>query len=228
MKPGTIIGNIWRMLFLSFCIFCVDMRRLLITSGPTREYLDPVRFLTNGSSGRMGAALADAAVELGWEVIVISGPVSVPYPQAVEQYHVISTQEMFDASLLVFPECDAVIGAAAPCDYRPKEFSEKKICKCEFNGTLDLIETPDILAALGRLKRKEQKIIAFALETHNSRENAIRKMQRKNADWIVLNGPRAIEAEQSSVEILDHNGDSLGPLSTSKTVIAKRLLQLIS
>lgn len=204
------------------------MKRLLITSGPTREYLDPVRFLTNGSSGRMGAALATAAIEIGWEVIVVSGPVFVSYPRSVEQYHVVSTQEMFDASILLFPECDAVIGAAAPCDYRPKIFSEKKISKFDFHGMMEFVETPDILAALGRLKRKDQKIIAFALETHNPRENAIKKMQRKNADWIVLNGPRAIEAEQSVAEILDRNGNSLGPLSTSKIVIAQQLLKLIS
>src|SRR5690606_14922342 len=95
------------------------MSRILITSGPTRQYLDPVRYLSNGSSGRMGAALAQAALDFGHEVVVVSGPVEVSYPRNLELVEVISTEEMLEASRTLFPNCDGMIGAAAPCDYRP-------------------------------------------------------------------------------------------------------------
>ena len=126
------------------------MARILLTSGPTRQYLDPVRYLSNGSSGRMGKALAEAALEAGHEVVIVSGPVEVRYPQAARVLPVISTEEMLEACLSVFPECDGLIAAAAPCDYRPKVVASEKIRKT--GGTLDVqfVETPDIVARLGR------------------------------------------------------------------------------
>src|SRR6476646_10771404 len=103
------------------------MARILITSGPTRQYLDPVRYLTNASSGRMGAALAEAALELGHEVIVVSGPVAVEYPARAKVHPIVSTEELLAACQEMFPSCDGVIGAAAPCDYRPVKVQEHKI-----------------------------------------------------------------------------------------------------
>ena len=105
------------------------MARILITSGPTRQYLDPVRYLTNGSSGRMGAALAQAALDTGHEVTIVSGPVQIEYPAAAQVISIVSTEELLDACCAAFPACDGAIGAAAPCDYRPHRSSTQKIAK---------------------------------------------------------------------------------------------------
>src|SRR5271157_3677911 len=112
------------------------MPRILLTSGPTRQYLDPVRYLSNGSSGRMGKALAEAALEAGHEVLIVSGPVEIRYPRAARVIAVISTEEMLDACLNAFPKCDGLIAAAAPCDYRPKVVATQKIRKT--GRTLDV------------------------------------------------------------------------------------------
>ena len=143
------------------------MARILITSGPTRQYLDPVRYLTNASSGRMGRALAQSALDLGHRVTVISGPVSVEYPDAAELVRVVSTEEMLAAACRLFPECDGVIGAAAPCDYRPVRVASQKIAKTGDPLMLKLIETPDVVATLGSTKRTDQWVVGFALETED-------------------------------------------------------------
>ncbi|HEX3725066.1 MAG TPA: phosphopantothenoylcysteine decarboxylase, partial [Pirellulales bacterium] len=119
------------------------MSRILITSGPTRQYLDPVRYLTNASSGRMGAALADAALAHGHEVVIVSGPVSIEYPAGVEVLSVVSTEEMLEVASRVFPTCQGLIGVAAPCDYRPVRVSPGKISKTGEPLLLHLVETPD-------------------------------------------------------------------------------------
>lgn len=202
--------------------------RILITSGPTREYLDPVRFLSNSSSGKMGRSLAAAALARGHEVVLLSGPVSIAYPEGVELHRVNTTEEMFTEALAIFPSCDLVIGAAAPCDYRPKRVSETKLSKSDFSGTLQLEETPDILAALGKMKRENQKIVAFALETHEGHERARKKLQRKNADFIVLNTPQALDADTSRLEILARTGDSLGVFEGSKAELAEIILDKVA
>ena len=171
------------------------MSRILLTSGPTRQYLDPVRYLSNGSSGRMGKALAEAALEAGHEVVIVSGPVEVRYPQAARVLPVISTEEMLAACLGVFPQCDGLIAAAAPCDYRPKVVAAQKIRKT--GGTLDVqfVETPDIVARLGAI-RTTQWMVAFALETEDLRMRAMQKLERKKCDLIVVNGPAAMHAAE--------------------------------
>jgi len=139
---------------------------ILITSGPTREYFDPVRYLTNGSSGRMGAALAKAVVRQGNLPIIVSGPVAISYPPEAEVHWIETTEQMLEQCLLLFPRCVGVIGAAAPCDFKPVAFSEHKISKPkEGKISLHFSETPDILAALGTIKRSDQWSVAFALET---------------------------------------------------------------
>ena len=174
-----------------------SMPRILLTSGPTRQYLDPVRYLSNGSSGRMGKALAEAALEAGHEVVIVSGPVEVRYPRAARVLPVISTEEMLDACLDVFPECDGLIAAAAPCDYRPKVVASQKIRKT--GGTLDVqfVETPDIVARLGAIKTS-QWMVAFALETEDLRMRAMQKLERKKCDLIVVNGPAAMHAADTT------------------------------
>src|SRR5689334_16814801 len=124
------------------------MSRVLITSGPTRQYLDAVRYLTNASSGRMGRALAEAMIELGHDVVVVSGPVEVEYPAAAEVVDVVSTEEMLEACQRLFPHCQGAIGVAAPCDYRPVHVAAGKIQKTGQPIELRLIETPDVIATL--------------------------------------------------------------------------------
>ncbi|HZK25811.1 MAG TPA: bifunctional phosphopantothenoylcysteine decarboxylase/phosphopantothenate--cysteine ligase CoaBC [Oscillospiraceae bacterium] len=160
-------------------------RRLLITAGPTQEALDPVRFLTNHSSGKMGYALAQAAAELGAAVTLVSGPVMLPPPYGVDLVSVTTAQEMYDAVLARFASTDVVISAAAVADYRPSTSSEQKIKK---SGELviNLTRNPDILAALGQIK-KQQILVGFAAETENLRENALAKLERKNLELIVAN-----------------------------------------
>ncbi len=142
------------------------MARILLTSGPTRQYLDPVRYLSNGSSGRMGKALAEAALAAGHEVVIVSGPVEVRYPAAARVLPVISTEEMLDACLAVFPQCDGLIAAAAACDYRPKVVAREKIRKTGSGLNVRFVETPDIVARLGAIKTT-QWMVAFALETQD-------------------------------------------------------------
>ena len=124
-----------------------NVAHILITSGPTRQYLDPVRYLTNASSGLMGSCLAAAALQRGHEVSVVSGPVEVDYPRAARVVRVVSTEEMLEAAQALFPTCDGLIGAAAPCDYRPRIVAPGKINKPGEPLVLQLIETPDVVAA---------------------------------------------------------------------------------
>ena len=177
------------------------MSRILITSGPTRQYLDPVRYLTNASSGRMGAALAAAAIDAGHEVVVVSGPVDVEYPRAAEVVPVVSTEEMLEACLEVFPSCDGLIGVAAPCDYRPVMVAPQKIQKTGEPLKLHLIETADVVAMLAEVK-DSQWMVAFALETEDPHMRALQKLERKSCDLIVLNGPQAMHAAETAVEVI--------------------------
>ena len=167
-------------------------KTVLITAGPTREMLDPVRYLTNRSSGKMGYALAKTARARGAKVILISGPTQLKAPGDVQSdvqiENVISTQEMHEAALRFAPLCDVIIASAAPADFAPAQNAAQKIKKQGAqNITLQLTPTPDIIAAIGAQKRKGQIVIAFAAETENLIIEARRKLQSKNADAIVAN-----------------------------------------
>ncbi|MBR2005496.1 MAG: phosphopantothenoylcysteine decarboxylase [Thermoguttaceae bacterium] len=217
------------------------MPKILITSGPTRQYLDPIRYLTNASSGRMGAALAQAALDAGFEVVVVSGPVDIKYPDGAQVVDVVSTEEMRTAAMQLYPECVGAIGAAAPCDYRPDAVLTDKMSKNDFirspeaNGELllRLRETPDIMASLGATKREfstdptassGQWLVAFALETSDHHVRALQKLQRKHCDLIVVNDPTSINGTTSNVEILDATGETLAQISGDKTDVARRLI----
>src|SRR5436190_8661984 len=204
------------------------MSRILITSGPTRQHLDPVRYLTNASSGRMGQSLAQAAVDAGHRVTVVSGPVDVTYPPQCEVVSVVSTEEMLAACQRVFPQCDGLIGVAAPCDYRPVKVEEQKIKKTGDPLVLHLIETPDIVATLGATKRPDQWLVGFALETEDQRFRAIAKMQKKSCDLMVLNGPQAISSAENTVEVLDRTGEVIANVSGTKESVAIELFRLIA
>ena len=202
------------------------MPRILITSGPTRQYLDPVRYLTNASSGRMGQALAEAAVRAGQQVVVVSGPVDVKYPPAARVLPVVSTEEMLAACLGVFPECDGLLAVAAPCDYRPRVVAQHKIRKTGGPLELRLVETPDIVARLGSI-RQSQWMVAFALETEDARLRALQKLERKRCDLIVLNGPAAVHAATTCVEVLDPAGRVLAAPSGGKRHVAGQIWRII-
>jgi phosphopantothenoylcysteine decarboxylase/phosphopantothenate--cysteine ligase len=200
--------------------------RILITSGPTRQYLDPVRYLTNASSGRMGAALATAAIELGHSVIVVSGPVDVAYPAAAEVIGVVSTEEMLAAARAAFERCDGLIGAAAPCDYRPEHVQTHKIAKTGESLLLRLEETEDIVATLGGEKRGRW-VVGFALETDDHRLRALAKLERKCCDLMVSNSVEAISALENAVEVLDPAGSIVRRAEGGKQAVARVILAVI-
>jgi len=203
------------------------MARILITSGPTRQYLDPVRYLTNGSSGRMGRALAAAALEQGHEVVIVTGPVSVDYPTAATVHNIVTTDELLHACQELFPTCDGVIGAAAPCDYQPVHVEAKKIAKTGQPLELHLIETPDVMATLGASKRPEQWLVGFALETDDQRFRALAKLERKSCDLMVLNGPAAMDSSDNQVEVLSKTGEVISSFAGSKELVARGILEVI-
>ena len=202
------------------------MARILITSGPTRQYLDPVRYLTNASSGRMGAALACSALQAGHEVIVVSGPVDVEYPAAAELVSVVSTEEMLVACREIFSGCDGLIGSAAPCDYRPVVVESSKISKTGQPLRLELIETDDVVATLGRQKGNRW-MVGFALETEDQRLRALAKLEKKSCDLMVVNGPEAMHSPDNDVEILDSLGATVARASGPKQQVADLILQVI-
>lgn len=197
--------------------------RVLITAGPTREYLDDVRYLSNASSGRMGYALAQAALERGWQVLLVSGPVELAPPEGCEFVSVETTAQMRDVCVREFRRCDGVIAAAAVCDYKPRQRVAGKIAKTGGPIVLEMIETDDVLAELGASK-DGRWVLGFALEARNPRENALQKLRRKNCDWILLNAPTAIGAEQNTVELLASDGSTLAQWSGAKRDVAREIV----
>ncbi len=173
--------------------------RFLITAGGTREYIDPVRFISNASTGRMGCELARAAAAAGHKVTLITGPGCLPAPVGVRVVDVETSGEMFDAVRKYFRACDCLIMAAAVSDYVPQRCARAKIKKGRKVITLKLKPTPDILKWAGHHKKRKQVVIGFALEDRNIKSSAERKMQDKNLDMIVANTLAAIGAEQSEV-----------------------------
>jgi phosphopantothenoylcysteine decarboxylase / phosphopantothenate---cysteine ligase len=174
----------------------------------------------------MGAALAAAVVEVGHQAVVVSGPVQVAYPQQAEVVSIISTEDMLEACLRLFPTCDGLIAAAAPCDYRPKTVADQKIHKTGDSLDLHLIETPDVVGILGAAKNS-QWIVAFALETEDRRIRAMQKMERKNCDLIVVNGPKSIHAADTQVEIFEPSGRLTASFAGDKQDVARKIFQII-
>ncbi len=197
--------------------------RILVTAGPTREYLDDVRYISNASSGRMGYAITQAILNAGHEAVLVSGPVSLVPPIGAEFHAVESTDQMMQTCRELFPLCDGVIAAAAVCDYKPRERIAGKMSKTGASISLEMIETDDVLAALGKQKDSHW-ILGFALEAQNERENALQKLRRKNCNWIVLNRPEAIASEKNSVELLDETGSTIAAWSGTKTSVAEELV----
>ena len=165
-------------------------RHIMITAGPTYEKIDPVRFIGNYSSGKMGFAIAEECLRRGANVTLIAGPVNLSCSEGIRRIDVESCEEMYEAALKVFPNTDAAILAAAVADFKPEQQCDRKIKHGKGNMTLHLKTTTDIAASLGKLKTERQCLIAFALETDNEEQNAMHKLKSKNADFIVLNSMR--------------------------------------
>lgn len=201
--------------------------RVLITAGPTREYLDPVRYITNGSSGKMGYALAEAAVRRGWDVVLVSGPVDLPAPQGAERVRVISAEGMYQACAARFEDCDVFVAVAAVADFRPKYRADQKQTKVETESTLALEPTVDILKTLGSRRHDGQLIVGFAAETHDLETKAPAKLAAKGCDWIVANDVSApgvgMEADANAVTLWNRSGRVSGKGPAPKTEIAEWL-----
>lgn len=203
--------------------------RCLLTAGPTREHLDPVRFLSNGSSGKMGYALAAAAASRGWQVDLVSGPVALPRPAGVNVHPVISAADMFAACEPLFAECDLFIAVAAVADYRPKEISSQKQKKQPGAVTLELVPTIDILKTLAARKTPRQTIVGFAAETNDVESYARRKLAEKRLDWIVANDVSGsgigMNADANAILLIGANGarQAFGP--APKAEVAEFILR---
>ena len=204
--------------------------RLLVTAGGTREAIDPVRYIGNRSSGKMGYAIAAVAAERGAEVILVSGPVSLAAPTGVTRVSVESALEMRDAVLAAFPTVDIVIKAAAVADYRPDVVAEQKIKKQSANMTVNLIKNPDILAELGSSK-SSQFLVGFAAETQDLAKNATEKLRRKNLDMLVANdvtqAGAGFESETNIVKVFYQDGVSEELPQMSKRELAAVLLDRV-
>ncbi|MEM9409880.1 MAG: phosphopantothenoylcysteine decarboxylase [Planctomycetota bacterium] len=203
------------------------MARILITSGPTRQYIDPVRYISNASSGKMGSCLARAAVNNGHEVVIVSGPVQLDYPEQAELLQVVSTEDLLETCLEQFSRCDGLIGAAAPCDYRPVEVADHKIRKTGETLDLKLEETEDVVARLGAMKNADQWTVGFALETEDARFRALSKLIRKSCDLVVLNGVSAIDSDENSIEIISRAGRIVAQEHGDKQKVAQTVIDTI-
>lgn len=199
-------------------------KRVLVSGGPTREYIDDIRFIGNPSSGKMGAALAEHAAKLGAKVNYVTGPVSIADPTGCETRHVTTAEEMYRSVSALYEDQDIVIMAAAVEDIRPAQRQAGKIKKSAIPDKLMLERTPDILSELG--KRKKHQILAgFSVETENGIENSMNKLREKNLDLIVLNDPSdagaAFAADTNRVTIIDKNGagDTLPLMSKEETAV---------
>ena len=227
-EPETIVGEICRILARK-----EDFagKKILITAGATRERLDPVRFITNDSSGKMGFAIAEAARDRGAEVTVIRGSVTAEIPAGVRMIPIESASELYDAMMQEAPEQDVIIQAAAVSDYRPAEQKDRKIKKESGSDlTLILTENPDIAKAVGEQKKPGQTLVGFAAETDNLRKNAKSKLEKKKLDMIVANDvtkPGAgFNVDTNIAVLITSDGSTEEPLQT-KRQLAERILDKV-
>ena len=207
----------------------LEGKTVLITAGPTREAIDPVRYLSNRSSGKMGYALATAALRAGARVMLVSGPVDLPPPRGVEVHDVLSADDMYRKTHELVTESDVFIAAAAVADYRPVSVADKKIKKTGSSMTLEMVRTEDILASVAALP-EGPFTVGFAAETDRLNEYAIDKLERKQLDMIVANcvrGGKAFDADENAVEVFWPGGGQAFPLA-AKTALATDLVDLIS
>jgi phosphopantothenoylcysteine decarboxylase/phosphopantothenate--cysteine ligase len=197
--------------------------RFLVTAGPTREFFDPIRYISNRSSGKMGYAIAEAACAISSHVVLVSGPTALTPPKGVEFVSVTTAEQMAKAVWRRFGGVDVCIMAAAVCDFRPTKTSTKKIKKGSFSGVLELEPTPDILAELGR-SRKSQVLVGFAAETDDLEKNARQKLLRKGLSFIVANDASTFEAETSRPSFIGGEGKIERLAELPKSEVAKAIV----
>lgn len=200
--------------------------RILVTAGPTREYFDTVRFVSNPSTGKMGYALAAAAKKRGHHVVLVSGPVAIQPPRGIETVQVTTAAEMAVAAKRAFRQADAAVLTAAVCDYRPHRQLRHKLKKQPRTRPILLEPTEDIAASLGRRKAK-RLIIGFAMEDRDHRANAEKKLVKKHCDAIVLNGPENVGADRAVIQILTADGRWHPETKGTKTQLADKIIKLL-
>ena len=207
-------------------------RKCLISAGPTREWIDPVRFISNPSSGKMGYSLARQARDRNFDVQLISGPVSLDAPSGISIEKVETAEEMRLAMHTNFPSADLIIMCAAVCDHRPQVRRLEKIKKDVFPNEIDLVPTIDILMELGKIKTDSQILVGFAAETENWEQNAIIKMKEKNLDWIALNDVSqkniGFGSDQNEITMFSSSQKKVKFDRASKEILAKKMLELIT
>ncbi|HBJ61954.1 MAG TPA: hypothetical protein DDY76_09495 [Opitutae bacterium] len=203
----------------------------LISAGPTREWIDPVRFLSNPSSGKMGYALARAAVDRGMQVTLVSGPTALKAPAGAEVLYVETAREMQEAMSQRFAKADLIIMAAAVSDHRPETRSKQKQKKEQMRMTLDLVANPDILMELGKQKKNGQTLVGFAAETENLLPNARRKLREKNLDWIVANDvsekDRGFQSDFNKISLLSKEQNEMDFEYQEKNSLARKIMEIL-
>ena len=226
-EPEDIVNEIERYsIFSKFENFDIVLKnkKILITSGRTKENIDPVRYLSNNSSGKMGYSLAQAAVDLGAEVTLISGPTNLKVPNGLEKFiFVESALEMYEKVDEYFKNTDIFIACAAVADYRPKEYKKEKIKKSDSDFVIELVRNPDILLEMSK-KKEKQLLVGFAAETNNIKENALKKLEKKNLDIIVANNASVMGSDENVIEIIKKDRTSVEISQKSKIELAYDIL----
>jgi phosphopantothenoylcysteine decarboxylase/phosphopantothenate--cysteine ligase len=202
--------------------------RVLITAGPTREYLDPVRYLSNASSGRMGISLAAAAKARGDHVTLVLGPTEMEPPEVDELVRVTSAADMFEAVVARFDGCDLFMAAAAVCDYRPVQRQDQKIKKARGRLTIALDPTADVIGQMSHRRHRGQVLVGFCLETMDLERRARDKLEVKALDLVVANGPEAIGAERQDALIVGRGGRCDRLTQLTKAELADRILEAVA
>jgi phosphopantothenoylcysteine decarboxylase/phosphopantothenate--cysteine ligase len=201
---------------------------VLITAGPTREFLDDVRFISNPSTGLMGVELANAAKSAGASVSVVCGPTNLQPVQGVHWVPVVSAQDMLGAVSERFDECDVFIASAAVGDYRAKERAQGKVRKGPKQMTIELEKNPDILLRMGKRKQPGQILVGYSLEVENPLKGGRRKLQRKNCDLMVVNTPKHFGDSTEHIRIIDARGLVAELPPSSKAVVAQTVIDLVA
>jgi phosphopantothenoylcysteine decarboxylase/phosphopantothenate--cysteine ligase len=203
-------------------------RKVVVTAGPTREYVDPVRYLSNESSGKQGFAIAEACAEVGDRVVLIAGPVHLETPPGVRRIDVESARDMLAAVREEFADAEALYMAAAVADWRPKRRLAGKWRKKDDGGdraSIELVKNPDVLATVAR-RKGDRLVVGFALETGDGERRALAKLRRKNADYVVLNDETALGADHNTVTILGRDGSKRRIARATKRKVARALAAL--
>jgi len=199
-------------------------KKILITSGRTKENIDPIRYLSNNSSGKMGYSLAQAAADLGAEVTLISGPTNLKIPNGLKNFiSVESALEMYEKVDEYFKDTDIFIACAAVADYKPKEYKKEKIKKSDSNLVIELIRNPDILLEMSK-KKEKQLLVGFAAETNDIKENALKKLKKKNLDIIMANNASVMGSDENVIEIIKKDRTSVEISQKSKIELAYDIL----